>query len=109
MLQASLKRPLRLSVRIGRIMLILATLVVTFIIGTAAIPKLLDAPQQVEAFALWGYPHWFLFVIGALEASGVLLLLIALFVERLILPGALLLVVDMGGAIVTRVAHADWP
>lgn len=92
----------------GRILLILAALVVALVIGSAAVPKLMNDASQVEIFARWGYPHWFLFVIGTLEASGVLLLLVSLFVERLILPAALLLAVDMGGAIVTRLVHADW-
>jgi putative oxidoreductase len=105
MIQTPRKRLWRL---VGRILLILATLVVALVIGSAAVPKLLNASTQVEAFARWGYPHWFLFVIGALEASGVLLVLVALVVGRLALPGALLLAVDMGGAIATRLVHADW-
>ena len=104
MIQTPLKRSLA---RAGRVLLILTTLVVVLVIGSAAIPKLMDASAQVEAFARWGYPHWFLFVFGGLEASGVLLLLVSIFVERLTLPGALLLAVDMGGAIATRMVHAD--
>ena len=105
MINTSLERLWRLSLRI---LLILATLVVALVIGSAAVPKLMNASGQVEAFARWGYPHWFLFVIGALEASGVLLLLVALFVRHLTLPGALLLAVDMVGALITRMVHADW-
>jgi putative oxidoreductase len=105
MIQTPLKRSWLL---VGRILLILATLVVALVIGSAAVPKLMNAASQVEAFARWGYPHWFVFVIGALETSGVLLLLVSLFVRRLALPGALLLTVDMGGAMATRIVHADW-
>ena len=35
----------------------------------AGASKLAAIPMQVDAFARWGYPPWFLYVTGAIEAT----------------------------------------
>ena len=53
-------------------------------------------------FSQWGYPHWFLVVVGVLELGGGLLLLF----PRIAPYAAMVLGVVMLGATVTTVVHA---
>ena len=92
----------------GRIVLILLTLLVALEFATTGEAKLTNSPQQITNFTHWGYPQWFMLVIGLLEASGALLLFGSLFVKRLALPGAMLIAADMCGAIYTHIAHGEW-
>ena len=92
----------------GRIVLILLTLLVALEFADTGGVKLINDPQQLANFTHWGYPHWFMVVIGVLEASGALLLFGSLFVKRLALPGAMLLAADMCGALYTHIAHGEW-
>ena len=50
------------------------------------------------AFKKWGYPTWFMMLIGVIEVAGALLLL----VPKVRHFGAVLLIVIMFGALVTR-------
>ena len=45
-----------------------------FIVAGGA--KLMGSHSQVEHFALWGYPLWFLYVVGVVEVAGGLCLFI---------------------------------
>jgi uncharacterized membrane protein YphA (DoxX/SURF4 family) len=63
--------------------------------------KLAGAQAMVEHFRTWGYPDWFLFVVGAVEVTGAVLLL----VPRAAFVGAGMLEVIMVGAIVTHLRH----
>jgi len=92
----------------GRVVLILLTLLVALEFASTGVAKLTNSPQQIANFTHWGYPLWFMFVIGVLEASGALLLLGSLFLKRLALPGAMLIAADMCGAIYTHIAHGEW-
>ena len=54
--------------------------------------------MHFKDFQEWGYPIWFVFVVGAIEVAGAGLLLI----PALRFYGALLLAADMLGATVTH-------
>ena len=58
-----------------------------------------------EQFAGWGYPAWFVPVIGVAELLGALLLLI----PRTARYGAGLLVLVMAGAAFTHIRAGEWP
>jgi len=70
-------------------------------IGVAGITKFPVPNPWERRFLHWGYPHWFVFVVGAAEVLGA----IALFIPRVALFGVALLLVVMLGALVTLVAH----
>ncbi len=64
--------------------------------------KLMGNHSQVEHFALWGYPLWFLYVIGFIEVAGG----ICLFMPKTQFYGIVVLSLTMVGAAVTHlVAH----
>ena len=65
--------------------------------------KLQGAPAQVDNFAHWGYPEWFLYVIGVVEVVGG----IGLLAPRLAAYAALLLGGTMLGASLTHLVHNE--
>lgn len=69
--------------------------------------KLLGAQGQIDNFANWGYPGWFMYLTGTLEVLAALLLLVSLFVARLATAGAAILVCIMIGALYTRVVNGE--
>jgi uncharacterized membrane protein YphA (DoxX/SURF4 family) len=69
----------------------------------AGLPKLIAVPVWIEKFAHWGYPRWCLPLIGFLEVSGAILLLI----PRVALYGVGLLIAVMLGATYTHVANGE--
>ncbi len=75
----------------------------------AGVTKLRGAPQHVEDFARWRYPAWFLPVTGAVEVLGALGMLVGTVVASLAVPAAILLAVDMTGALITHLRAGDPP
>jgi len=73
-----------------------ALLALVFLVAGGS--KLLNPESQVESFARWGYPPWFMFVTGFMEVTGAVLL----FVARVRFIGAVLLGVTMIGAFFTH-------
>ena len=67
--------------------------------------KLLSLDFELEAFARWGYPLWFMYLTGALEVLGAIALLIR---PVSALTGAALAAL-MIGAIGTHAINAEWP
>ncbi len=64
--------------------------------------KLMGEHSQVEHFALWGYPSWFLYVTGLIEVAGG----ICLFIPRTQFYGIVILSITMVGAALTHLkAH----
>jgi uncharacterized membrane protein YphA (DoxX/SURF4 family) len=77
-----------------------ATIVAALGIGLAGAAKFVTRVWQ-PLFANWGYPPWFVAVVGALEIVGG----VCLFVPRLAFYAALSLAVTMLGAFVTLRLH----
>lgn len=73
----------------------------------SGISKLLGAQGQIDNFARWGYPGWFMYLIGGLEVAAALLLLTALVLDRLATVGGLLIAVIMLGAFYTRITNNE--
>jgi uncharacterized membrane protein YphA (DoxX/SURF4 family) len=67
--------------------------------------KLAGQQMHVEHFAKWGYPDWFRLVVGAVEVGGAILLL----VPSLAFYAALVLAVDILGAIYTHLTNNETP
>jgi len=65
--------------------------------------KLAGLPVQADNFARWGYPGWFMYVVGVMEAGGA----IALLIPRAAGFAAILLCGTMVGAALTHLAHGE--
>ena len=70
---------------------------------SAGLPKLLAVTAWIEKFTHWGYPRWSLPLIGLLEVSGAILLLI----PRFAIYGVGILIAVMLGAAYTHVANGE--
>ncbi len=66
--------------------------------------KLLGLDFELEAFERWGYPLWFMYLTGAVEVLGAVVLLI----PRLAAVAALGLSGVMVGAVATHLMHSEW-
>lgn len=89
---------------------VLSGLLVVFFAG-GAIGKLAGSQEMVEAFHGWGYPAWFMYVIGASEILGAILLLFPrknMLGTPLRFWGAVGLTVIMAGAVGTHIVHAEY-
>jgi uncharacterized membrane protein YphA (DoxX/SURF4 family) len=69
----------------------------------AGIAKLLSAPMMVAEFALFGYPAWFLYVVGTLEVLSAIFFLVPRL--RVVATGIVLCI--MVGAIFSHVTHGQ--
>ncbi len=65
--------------------------------------KLAASESQLAGFIRWGYPAWFLYVVGFVEAAGA----IGLLVPRLAGLSAVLLGGTMVGAALTHLVHGE--
>ena len=84
---------------IGRVgMVWLPSLVLTFIFLMAGLPKLAGADAHVRHFEVWRYPDGFRLVVGAIETTSAVLLM----VPRLAFAGALGIAIVMAGATYTH-------
>ncbi len=81
---------------------VLTLLLATFFL-VAGGTKLMSDPASTNNFVRWGYPTWFRFVIGVMEAWGGLLLL----VPRLAGLASILLGMVMIGATATHLVHGE--
>jgi len=81
----------------------LLSIIVSLAFLAAGIPKLLGRPAWIRLFSNWGYPKWFLLVIGALEVLGAILL----FIPRFTAYAVAILTVVMLGAAYTHVANGE--
>ncbi len=71
----------------------------------AGATKLAGQAMHVQAFAHWRYPLWFMYVVGAWEVIGAILLL----VPKTSAFAAVLLAVNMLGAIYTTAIRVTEP
>jgi uncharacterized membrane protein YphA (DoxX/SURF4 family) len=60
--------------------------------------KLVGVQQQVDDFARYRYPRWFMLVTGAVEVTGALGMRVGIFVPTLAVLARLLLAATMVGA-----------
>ena len=65
--------------------------------------KLTGGQSHAEQFVHWGYPVWFMYVVGTIEVGGAL----ALLIPAARFWGALLLACDMAGAVVTHLRASE--
>jgi uncharacterized membrane protein YphA (DoxX/SURF4 family) len=79
----------------------LATLALAAVFFWTGVRKVLGAGGWVAGFTRWGYPSWFRVLIGVVEVSSAVLLL----VPRLAVLGALGIAVTMVGAVASLVKH----
>lgn len=78
------------------------TLGVMFIMAGGV--KLLGQPSQVEHFAHWGYPPWFLYITGFVEVCGGL----CLFIPKAQVYGIVALSLTMVGAAGTHLRAGEF-
>ena len=74
---------------------------VMFIIAGGA--KLMGQHSQVEHFAQWGYPLWFLYLTGIIEVGGG----ICLFIPKVQFYGIVVLSITMVGAALTHLRAGE--
>lgn len=73
----------------------------------SGLSKLFGSQGQIDNFARWGFPGWFMYLVGSLEVLAALLLLAALFLGRLATVGGALLGAIMLGAFYTRFTNNE--
>lgn len=81
-----------------------ATIALVGVFAFSGITKLLGSSPMIDRFTYWGYPPWFLLVVGAAEVAGAVLVLI----PKTALYGAIVLGAVMAGAVFTHIRHAEW-
>jgi len=69
----------------------------------AGLAKVTAQPMMVQEFSLFGYPQWFMYVTGALELLGAILVLI----PRTASIGAGVVVCIMIGALFSHLTHGQ--
>jgi len=80
------------------------TVLLALVFALSGGAKLAGLGFEIEAFARWGYPLWFMYAVGVAEAAGAA----ALLVSRLSAAAAGALAAMMIGALGTHVIHAEW-
>lgn len=82
----------------------LATTLLVLVFFASGGAKVIGLEFEIDAFTRWGYPLWFMYLVGIIEVGGAILLL----VPRLTALVAGGLAVFMLGAVATHVVHAEW-
>ena len=77
---------------------------VGLVFGVSGLQKLFYLEVPAGEFAVWGYPRWFLFVVGATEFSGAILLQ----TTRRRLAGVAILSAVIAGATLTHLRHLEY-
>jgi putative oxidoreductase len=85
----------------GRVAIWLLSIGLAFIFLLAGVPKLAGADAHVRHFVTWGYPDWFRLVVGAIEVTSAVLLV----VPRLAAIGAAGIAAIMIGATYTHLVR----
>ena len=81
----------------------LLSLLLALVFLVAGGTKLAGFQMHRDQFAGWGYPIWFMYVVGLIEAGGAALLL----VPRTRFYGAALLACNMAGAVFTHLKAGE--
>jgi putative oxidoreductase len=85
----------------GHVVMWLLSIGLAFIFLVAGVPKLAGADAHIRHFVVWGYPDWFRLVVGAIEVTSAVLLL----VPRLAAIGGAGIALIMAGATYTHVVR----
>ena len=100
----TLATPRTLAPRIGVAIALWAVTVLSSVFFTLmGLPKVLGQGGWAGRFATWGYPPWFVVVVGVAELAGAVMVLI----PRLATLGGSLLAVIMLGAVATHLLHGE--
>lgn len=89
----------------GRVVLWIVSALVTVSIGVAGVGKLTGAGHWHDLFLEWGYPGWFVPIVGVFEVVGAVMLVI----PRTARYGAALLAIVMASALITLLTHPGGP
>ncbi len=82
--------------------IVLAVLLGIFFIAAGG-AKLMGSPSQVEHFAQWGYPFWFLYLTGFIEVGGG----VSLFIPKTQWYGIVVLISTMVSAALTHLKAGE--
>ncbi len=82
--------------------IVLAVLLGVFFISAGG-AKLMGSPSQVEHFAQWGYPLWFLYLTGFIEVGGG----VSLFIRKTQWYSLVVLSITMVGAALTHLKAGE--
>ena len=75
------------------------------------IPKLFRLQVHRDLFKKYGYPLWLLLIVGLVEASGGVLILLGTYVEGiegLLIAGGAFIVMDMISVTITHLRAREW-
>ncbi|HCO01518.1 MULTISPECIES: DoxX family protein [unclassified Methylophaga] len=81
-----------------------ASLLLAAIFFLTGLAKLAGLEFEIQAFERWGYPLWFIYLVGFIEVSGA----VALLFKQVRALAAAGLGLFMIGPVVTHVLHAEW-
>lgn len=82
----------------------MASAVLALVFLSAGLMKLMGTEMATQLFQQWGYALWFMYLIGALEVTAG----IAVLVPRVATYAAGYLGIQMLGALVTHVVNTEW-
>lgn len=80
------------------------SILLALIFLTSGLAKLASLEFELVAFERWGYPLWFMYLIGAVEVVGG----IGLIIQRFSAAAGTALAIMMIGALATHVIHSEW-
>jgi putative oxidoreductase len=86
-----------------RVMTIVLCVLLGIFFIAAGGAKLMGSPSQIEHFAQWEYPFWFLYLTGIIEAGGGL----CLFIPKTQWYGMVVLSITMVGAALTHLRAGE--
>jgi uncharacterized membrane protein YphA (DoxX/SURF4 family) len=71
---------------------------------SSGVPKLMNAEVPAIEFAVWGYPHWTLYVVGLMEVLGAL----AILRRSTAAWGFSMLAAVVLGGLLTHIRFQEW-
>lgn len=87
----------------SKVQMVLTALLTLAFLG-AGIMKLTGAEEAKQGFESWGYPIFFMYVIGLCEVAGA----IGLWLRRFSYAAKVCIVILMAGAVLTHLLHREF-